>query len=64
VNGGVNLEECAFNLALKKTSPMTLIPYLLVAAYGLTLARIGETYAEDAHSRAIDRLRSSIATLY
>jgi arginine:ornithine antiporter / lysine permease len=28
----------SFTLALKMTSSMTLIPYLLVAAYGLKLA--------------------------
>jgi arginine:ornithine antiporter / lysine permease len=56
--------EYAFNLALKMTSSMTLIPYLLVAAYGLKLAWTGETYAGDARGRAIDRLRGAIATLY
>src|SRR5260370_33484204 len=30
--------EYAFTMALKMTSSMTLIPYLLVAAYGLKLA--------------------------
>ena len=34
--------EYAFTLALKMTSSMTLIPYLLVAAYGLKLAWTGE----------------------
>jgi arginine:ornithine antiporter/lysine permease len=56
--------EYAFNLALKMTSSMTLIPYLLVAAYGLKLAWTGETYADDAHGRAIDWIRGAIATLY
>ena len=37
--------EEAFTIALKMTSSMTLIPYLLVAAYGLKLAWTGETYA-------------------
>jgi arginine:ornithine antiporter / lysine permease len=55
--------EYAFNLALKMTSSMTLIPYLLVAAYGLKLAWTGETYA-DARGRAIDWIRGAIATLY
>jgi arginine:ornithine antiporter/lysine permease len=32
----------SFTLALKMTSSMTLIPYLLVAAYGLKLAWTGE----------------------
>jgi arginine:ornithine antiporter/lysine permease len=36
--------EYAFTLALKMTSSMTLISYLLVAAYGLKLAWTGEAY--------------------
>ena len=36
--------ESAFTIALKMTSAMTLVPYLLVAAYGLKLAWTGETY--------------------
>jgi arginine:ornithine antiporter/lysine permease len=55
--------EYAFTLALKMTSSMTLIPYLLVAAYGLKLAWTGETYA-DPRGRAIDWIRSAIATIY
>ena len=46
------------------TSSMTLIPYLLVAAYGLKLAWTGETYAADSRDRAIDWVRSAIATIY
>ena len=45
--------DYAFTLALKMTSSMTLIPYLLVAAYGLKLAWTGETYAADAHGRNV-----------
>ena len=56
--------EYAFTLALKMTSSMTLIPYLLVAAYGLKLAWTGETYAADPRGRAIDWIRSAIATIY
>jgi arginine:ornithine antiporter/lysine permease len=56
--------EYAFTLALKMTSSMTLIPYLLVAAYGLKLAWTGETYAKDSHSRSVDWIRSAIATIY
>jgi arginine:ornithine antiporter/lysine permease len=43
---------------------MTLLPYLLVAAYGLKLAWIGETYAADRRSRGIDWTRGALATLY
>jgi arginine:ornithine antiporter / lysine permease len=56
--------EYAFTLALKMTSSMTLIPYLLVAAYGLKLAWTRETYETDARSRSADMARGAIATLY
>lgn len=56
--------EYAFTLALKMTSSMTLLPYLLVAAYGLKLAWTGETYAAGNRSRSVDCIRSAIATLY
>jgi arginine:ornithine antiporter/lysine permease len=56
--------EYAFTLALKMTSSMTLVPYLLVAAYGLKLAWTGETYAADPRGRAIDWIRGAIATIY
>jgi len=56
--------EYAFTIALKMTSSMTLIPYLLVAAYGLKLAWTGETYTVDRGSRTADWVRSAIATVY
>jgi len=57
--------EYAFTLALKMTSAMTLVPYLLVAAYGLKLAWTGETYANDSRgTRSIDWVRGAIATVY
>ncbi|SCK61705.1 arginine:ornithine antiporter / lysine permease [Variovorax sp. HW608] len=57
--------EYAFTLALKMTSAMTLIPYLLVAAYGLKLAWTGETYDADPRSaQSVDRVRGAIATAY
>ncbi|MGH6951506.1 MAG: basic amino acid/polyamine antiporter [Solimonas sp.] len=56
--------EYAFSLALKMTSAMTLLPYLLVATYGLKLAWTGETYAGDRRGRSIDWVRGAIATLY
>jgi arginine:ornithine antiporter/lysine permease len=56
--------EYAFTLALKMTSSMTLIPYLLVAAYGFKLAWTGETYKADEPGRSVDRLRGAIAVLY
>jgi arginine:ornithine antiporter/lysine permease len=56
--------EQAFTLALKMTSAMTLLPYLLVAAYGFKLAWTGETYAGDAAARAKNRFVGALATLY
>ena len=56
--------DYAFTLALKMTSSMTLIPYLLVAAYALKLASTGETYAAGDRGRTGDWVRGAIATLY
>jgi arginine:ornithine antiporter/lysine permease len=56
--------EYAFMLALKMTSAMTLIPYFFVAAYGLKLAWLGETYGAGERARAVDGVRSAIATVY
>jgi arginine:ornithine antiporter/lysine permease len=56
--------EYAFTIALKMTSSMTLVPYLLVAAYGLKLAWTGESYAADKRGRGADWARSAIATVY
>lgn len=56
--------EYAFTLALKMTSAMTLIPYFLVAAYGLKLAWTGEAYSTGERTRIVDWIRSAVATLY
>jgi len=56
--------EYAFTLALKMTSAMTLVPYFLVAAYGLKLASTGETYDRGAQMRTTDGIRAGIATIY
>ncbi|WP_421700565.1 basic amino acid/polyamine antiporter [Ancylobacter sp.] len=56
--------EQAFLLALKLTSSMILLPYLLVAAYALKLAWSGDTYAEMPKGRAGDLVRAGLATLY
>ncbi|GMO32619.1 basic amino acid/polyamine antiporter [Bradyrhizobium sp. TM233] len=56
--------EYAFTLALKMTSAMTLIPYVLVAAYGLKLASTGETYYAGERARTTDGIRAAVATLY
>ncbi len=56
--------EEAFLLALKLTSSMILLPYLLVAAYALKLAWRGETYEGDAAARRGDLARAALATVY
>ena len=60
--------EYAFTAALKMTSAMTLVPYLLVAAYGCKLAWTGETYGEGGGAgnpgRRRDGLCAAIATVY
>jgi arginine:ornithine antiporter/lysine permease len=54
----------AFQLALELTSALTLIPYLLVAAYALKLARTGESYEKDPGARNKDLAVAAIATGY
>lgn len=55
--------EAAFTLALELTSSLTLVPYLLVAAYAVKLARSGETY-ENGVGRDKDLLVAVLATAY
>lgn len=54
----------AFALMLNLTSAMNLIPFLLVAAYGLQLARRGETYDGRPGERRRDLTIAAIATVY
>jgi arginine:ornithine antiporter/lysine permease len=56
--------ESAFLLILKMTSAMTLVPYFLVAAYGLKLAWTGETYDGAPRDRTSGFIRGAIATVY
>lgn len=56
--------EYAFQLGLELTSALTLIPYLLVAAYGLKLAWTGETYEASKGNHKRDLIFAIIATLY
>ncbi|MDL2402477.1 basic amino acid/polyamine antiporter [Rhizobium mayense] len=56
--------QYAFRLALELTSSMILIPYLLVAAYGVKLAWTGETYDRDPAGHRGDLVRSGIALIY
>jgi arginine:ornithine antiporter/lysine permease len=49
---------------LSLTSVVSLIPYLLVAAFGFRLAKRGETYASTPDERGRDQWFAGIATLY
>jgi len=54
----------AFSLMLELTSAMSLIPYLLVAGYGLLIARRGETYNLKPEHRKRDMTIAAIAVVY
>jgi arginine:ornithine antiporter/lysine permease len=54
----------AFSLMLNLTSATTLIPYFLVAAYGLMIAKRGETYAVRPEERKRDLVLAGIAVAY
>jgi arginine:ornithine antiporter / lysine permease len=56
--------QYAFDIALELTSAMTLIPYVLVAGYGLKLAQRGETYELRPEERSRQRTFAAIATIY
>lgn len=56
--------EQAFLLALKLTSSMILLPYLLTAAYALKLAWSGEGYEPQARGARGDIVRAALATVY
>jgi len=54
----------AFSLMLELTSAMALIPYLLVAGYGLLIAKRGETYELRPEQRKRDLTMAAVAVLY
>jgi len=54
----------AFNFMLDMTSVTTLLPYLLVAGYGVLLARRGVSYEKTPDERGRDQIISGIAVLY
>jgi arginine:ornithine antiporter/lysine permease len=54
----------AFALMLSLTSATTLIPYFFVAAYGLMIARRGETYEVRPEERKRDLILATIAVIY
>lgn len=58
------LSDYAFQLSLELTSSLTLIPYLLVAAYGLKLAWTRESYERADSNRKKDLIIAALATFY
>jgi arginine:ornithine antiporter / lysine permease len=54
----------AFNLMLDMTSVTSLLPYLLVAGYGVLLARSGAGYETTPNERGRDQIFSWIAVVY
>jgi len=56
--------QYAFQLALELTSALTLIPYLLVAAYAFKLALSGETYERNPGLRTRAMIIGGLATVY
>jgi arginine:ornithine antiporter/lysine permease len=54
----------AFSLMLNLTSAMSLIPYFLVAAYAVLIARRGETYDVRPQERNRDLIVAGVAALY
>ncbi|MDE5465079.1 basic amino acid/polyamine antiporter [Bradyrhizobium sp. CSS354] len=54
----------AFALMLNLTSVMSLIPFFLVAAYGLLLVRRGETYEKSSRDRKRDMIFAGVALVY
>ena len=54
----------AFNFMLNMTSVTTLLPYLLVAGYGVLLARSGAGYETTPNERGRDQIFAWIAVVY
>jgi arginine:ornithine antiporter/lysine permease len=54
----------AFSLMLNLTSVMNLIPFFLVAAFGLRLVTRGETYEKNPAARRRDLIFTGIAVVY
>ncbi|HEY9256116.1 MAG TPA: basic amino acid/polyamine antiporter [Stenotrophomonas sp.] len=54
----------AFSLMLNLTSAMSLIPFLLVAAYGLQITKRGEGYDAGEGNRNRDLVLAVLATIY
>ncbi|MGB8384445.1 MAG: amino acid permease, partial [Dermatophilaceae bacterium] len=60
----VMFSEDAFNFALDLTSVLTLVPFLLAAAYALKLGLTRETYRENLSGHGRELLVGALATLY
>lgn len=60
----VLFSENAFDFALGLTSSLTLIPFLLAAAYALKLAVTGETYDGPGRARRRDLVVAVLASVY
>jgi arginine:ornithine antiporter / lysine permease len=58
------VSEQAFDFALNMTSALTLIPFLLAAAYALKLAVTSETYDDRPDGRTRELVVGALATLY
>ncbi|WP_407158574.1 basic amino acid/polyamine antiporter [Bradyrhizobium sp. STM 3557] len=54
----------AFSLMLNLTSVMSLVPFFLVAAYGVLMNRTGETYETRPKERTRDLIFAGIAVIY
>jgi arginine:ornithine antiporter/lysine permease len=54
----------AFTFTLKLCSALSLIPYLLAAAYALKLGVVGETYDTAPQNRSREALVAGLATFY
>lgn len=54
----------AFNFMLDMTSVTALLPYLLVAGYGVLIARRGEGYEANSKERGWDQVVAWIAVIY
>ena len=54
----------ALNFMLDLSTSLTLVPYLLVAAYALKIAGTGETYGDDPASRRRQGVVAALATIY
>ncbi|MDQ7987995.1 MAG: basic amino acid/polyamine antiporter [Candidatus Dactylopiibacterium sp.] len=54
----------AFDLALEMTSAITLVPYVLVAAYGCKVAKAAQGYAGEPRAARRDLIVAGLATVY